>query len=119
MKDYVLSRRQALKLGAASGFALSAMPHIGFSAPAKDNPIVIENRKRGTTDWQLTRVRPDSKGFRSIAIEGYCSRQSVKAGDRLDIMVSTDPVRNFRIDFYRTGYYGGTGARLVHSVGPV
>src|SRR5690606_9112725 len=55
---------------------------------------------------------------RTPYVEGYCSRQSVKAGERLDIMVSTSPVQSFKIDIYRTGYYGGTGARLLQSLGP-
>ena len=45
----------------------------------------------GATDWQLTRVRADGGGFRSPWIEGYCSKQSVKAGETIDIMVSTRP----------------------------
>ncbi len=58
-------------------------------------------------------------GFRSPWIEGYCSKQSVKAGEAIDIMVSTDPPRWFRIEIFRMGYYGGRGARLVRSLGPL
>jgi len=94
-------------------FTLSA-----FGA-AKSNPIQIENRRPGTADWQLTRVRLDSPtGFRSPWIEGYCSRQSVKAGETIDIMVSTDPPVKFKIEIFRTGYYGGKGARLMKKLGP-
>ena len=74
---------------------------------AQSTLIRDENAKPGTLDWQLTRVRLDSKGFRSAAIEGYCSRQSVLAGQTLDIMVSTDPPAKFKIEIFRTGYYGG------------
>src|SRR5262245_42042953 len=49
------------------------------------NLIRDENRKPGATDWQLTRVRADRPGFRSPWIEGYCSRQSAKAGETIDI----------------------------------
>ncbi len=45
-----------------------------------ENPIQIENRLPGSTDWQLTRVRVDGGQFRSPWIEGYCNRQSVTAG---------------------------------------
>jgi hypothetical protein len=85
---------------------------------AQSTLIRDENAKPGTLDWQLTRVRLDSKGFRSAAIEGYCSRQSVLAGQTLDIMVSTDPPARFRIEIFRTGYYGGRGARLMATLGP-
>ena len=77
-----------------------------------------ENMKPGATDWQLTRVRPDRDGFRSAAIEGYCSRQSVPAGESIDLNVSTDPPRPFQIELFRMGYYGGRGARLMASLGP-
>jgi hypothetical protein len=78
-----------------------------------------ENEKPGADDWQLTRVRLDKRdGFRSPWIEGYCSRQSVSAGESLDIMVSTDPPQEFIVEIFRTGYYGGKGARLMTTLGP-
>jgi hypothetical protein len=77
-----------------------------------------ENQKAGTRDWQLTRVRPDKDQFRSPWIEGYCSKQSVKAGESIDIMVSTSPPRRYEIEVFRTGYYGGRGARLMTKLGP-
>ena len=87
--------------------------------PAK-NAIQIENEKEGATDWQLTRVRLDRRdGCRSAVIEGYCSRQSVAAGETLQIMVSTQPVEKFRLEIFRTGYYGGRGARLMKTLGPI
>ena len=64
----VLTKAPALASGAEPG------------GPMPDS-IRQENMKPGATDWQLTRVRPDRDGFRSAAIEGYCSRQSVKAGE--------------------------------------
>lgn len=81
--------------------------------------ITRENRHPGSSDWQLTRVRPDSGGFRSPWIEGYCSKQSVSAGETIDIMVSTNPASRFEIEIFRMGYYGGKGARLVAKLGPL
>lgn len=86
------------------------------SAVAQQNPIVAENQRAGAVDWQLTRVRIVDPGCRTPEIEGYCSRQSVAAGDTLDIMVSTNPPRDFRLEFFRTGYYSGRGARLMKSI---
>jgi hypothetical protein len=64
-------------------------------------------------------VRPDkANGVRASAIEGYCSRQSLKAGETLDIIVSTAPAARFTIEILRTGYYGGEGARLMTKLGP-
>ena len=81
-----------------------------------ENPIEIENRLDGSNDWQLTRVRVDAGEFRSPWIEGYCSRQSVKAGETIDVCVSTSPARAFKFELFRMGYYGGRGARLVKSI---
>ena len=47
--------------------------------------------------------------MRAAYIEGYCSKQSVKAGESIDIMVSTNPARRFQIEIFRMGYYGGRG----------
>lgn len=117
MKKNQVTRRDAIKITAASGLALSINPFNSFSQnqAKKVNPIILENQKPGSTDWQLTRVRPDKSLQRTPYIEGYCSRQSVKAGEKLDIMVSTSEPVKYKLDIYRTGYYGGTGARLVHS----
>jgi len=80
------------------------------------NPIELENQHSGSRDWQLTRVRVDTSEFRSPWIEGYCSRQSVKAGESIDIMVSTNPARDYKFELFRMGYYAGRGARLVQSI---
>lgn len=83
------------------------------------NLIRDENAKPGSNDWQLTRVRLDRRaGTRTPWIEGYCSKQSVKAGESIQIMVSTNPVEKFRLEIFRTGYYGGKGARLMKTFGP-
>ncbi len=81
--------------------------------------ITAENSKPGSNDWQLTRMRLDkNEGIRTSFIEGYCSRQSVKAGETLDIFVSTKPASRFKLEVFRTGYYGGRGARLMAEYGP-
>jgi len=90
-----------------------------FAVSSASNPIQKENRKLGASDWQLTRVRPEKTSvYRAPEIEGYCSRQSVEAGDTLQFMVSTTPASRFRLEIFRTGYYGGQGARLMTTLGP-
>ncbi|MFA7472464.1 MAG: N,N-dimethylformamidase beta subunit family domain-containing protein, partial [Spirosomataceae bacterium] len=110
-----VTRRNALKMAATGGLSLSLNPEFKST---RSNPIVEENKKPGSRDWQLTRVRYDQSQHRSALIEGYCSKQSVKAGESIDIMVSTNPAVPYQLDIYRTGYYGGTGARLMKSLGP-
>ena len=118
--------RRGLLRYAAVGTALVFCGTLGLSQSraaesAADGPNVIqrENAREGSTDWQLTRVSIDrSDGCRCPVIEGYCSKQSVAAGETLQILVSTDPAEKFRIEIFRTGYYGGRGARLMTTLGP-
>lgn len=83
--------------------------------------IKEENAKPGTTDWIITKVvREDGENYedgwhRRKAIEGYTSHTSIKAGETLNIYVSTEPADEFRLDIYRMGYYDGKGGRLVKS----
>jgi hypothetical protein len=64
-----------------------------------------------------TGVDPKTK-YRSPAIEGYCSRTSVRAGEPLSFHVSTNPPSPFVLEIYRVGFYGGNGGRHVLSLGP-
>ncbi len=100
-------------------FVLVALSGMVGAAERRPELIRAENAKPGSTDWQLTRVKLDSPtGCRSSVIEGYCSKQSVGAGESIDILVSTNPPSPFRIEIFRTGYYGGRGARLMTTLGP-
>lgn len=114
-------RRKLLKLGAVTGGGClfpNELSRQAMAADKKNQAIVDENARPGTREWMLasTRVDPATK-YRSPWIEGYASQASVSTGQKLQIMVSTDPVSEFIIDFYRLGYYAGDGGRLVHSSG--
>ena len=86
---------------------------------AAGDAIRQENARPGTRNWQLNRVMLDKPlAVRASAIEGYCSRQSVLAGESIDILVSTATSVKFTIEIFRTGYYGGRGARLMKTLGP-
>ncbi|MCU0710624.1 MAG: hypothetical protein MUC43_01100 [Pirellula sp.] len=93
--------------------------HFACGQAERDNLITRENSLPGARDWQLTRVRVDQSKYRSPWIEGYCSRQSVRAGETIDIKVSANPASLFQLEVFRTGYYGGAGARLMKTVGPL
>ena len=108
------SRRDFIKATAA---AASLAGNVQSASIRQPNLVKKENSREGARDWQLTRVRPS--GFRTPAIEGYCSRQSVKAGETLDIMVSTEPAARFKLEIFRMGFYGGRGARMMTTIGPM
>ncbi|MDP6445337.1 MAG: hypothetical protein QGG36_22480 [Pirellulaceae bacterium] len=116
-----IDRREALKGTAAASFtaAVAASSTARGQGETGASPIEIENRRGGTRDWQLTRVRVNSGKYRTSLIEGYCSRQSLAAGEKLQLFVSTAPARSFTVDIYRLGYYGGAGGRHVKSIGPL
>jgi hypothetical protein len=81
------------------------------------NPIVAENGKPGTLSWLPQRLSftPMTKhgvnlgtygsnylgSGRSAAIEGWCSHTTAKAGDSLQVFVSTNPAGDFTLDLYR------------------
>ena len=88
--------------------------------PASSDLIQRENAKPGTRDWLLTKTRTVPGKINDILdngrcpwIEGYCSANSVRAGEKLQVMVSTNPASAFKLEIFRTGYYNGDGARLV------
>lgn len=117
------SRRQFIQT-AAAGAAVAAggiaHPALGAAPKRQPNLIADENRREGSRDWQLTRVRLDTRnGWRASDIEGYCSKQSVAAGETIDIMASLRLPGDFIIEIFRTGYYGGRGARLMKTIGPL
>ena len=122
-----MDRRDWIKQVTAGSFTALATPLIATNdanaetvkASGPSEVIRTENAKEGAKDWQLTRVRLDKNlGFRTPWIEGYCSKQSVSAGESIEIKVSTDPPQPFQIEIFRTGYYGGRGARLMKTLGP-
>jgi hypothetical protein len=120
------NRREFLKGAVAAGTIAGISPdslRAEDSSPATrparlPDLIRTENEQPGTKDWLLTKtgVDPHTK-HRCPWIEGYCSHTSIRAGERLSIMVSTNPASAFTIDIYRLGYYGGDGGRLMQRLG--
>jgi len=116
-----LDRRQLLKAATSTGVAVvtGSAADLHAASSAQTSVVQAENDRPGDADWQLTRVRINHGEYRTTLIEGYCSHPSLSAGEQLSIFVSTDPPRQFTIDIYRMGYYGGAGARQVARHGPL
>jgi hypothetical protein len=115
-----MDRRELLRGAAAAGLA-AALDGSGVAAPTAAHRELIraENERAGTTDWMLTDTRVDPKTkYRCPWVEGYCSQTSLRAGDTLAVMVSTNPPSPFVLDLYRLGYYGGKGGRHLRRLGP-
>jgi len=74
----------------------------GVSIPVADW-VVEENARPGTLDWVVT-----YPGM----LYGYCDHVSATAGQEVTLYIDAGPFP-YRVELYRTGYYGGTGGRLV------
>ena len=127
-RDFVKAAAGMASVPFAVELAAKATAPAISTASRPDNRIVEENSKPGTVDWQLQYTRfddpitlasyPLNRRVRCSAIEGFCSKNSVPPGDTIDIMVSLAPAGQFTVDIYRMGYYGGTGARHMATLGP-
>lgn len=73
------------------------------SSAAHDNAIGRENALVGTDAWSI--------GDLPATIQGYLNPASVRPGDRLS--VHADSAAAFDIEWYRLGWYGGRGGRLL------
>jgi hypothetical protein len=114
-----INRRQLLQGLAAAGAFTAFDSSIVARTDRDGGRIKAENELDGTTDWQLTYTRIDPKTkYRSPLIEGFASRASVRPGEKIDFLVSTDPPSRFTIDLYRLGWYEGTGGRFLARLGP-
>ncbi|HVU69479.1 MAG TPA: N,N-dimethylformamidase beta subunit family domain-containing protein, partial [Ktedonobacteraceae bacterium] len=99
----------------STGLSYAAIhnPFFALSSAHADgpNPIQVENSKPGTPGWNdfSADTAPDT-------LSGFGSQISVNHGGSIDFYVTTT-APSFTIDIYRTGYYGGVGARLITSLG--
>ena len=124
-----IQRREFIATTASAALTAAVAPEAAAAAASSTarapKLIESENRREGARDWQLTRVKTDPvkgstkpEAYRSSVIEGYCSRQSVAAGETIEFMVSTNPPARYTLEIFRSGYYGGRGARHMTTLGP-
>jgi uncharacterized repeat protein (TIGR01451 family) len=76
------------------------------AACGQPNETQIENQNPGTTAWQLSNPAANRE------IEGYASLTSVNRGGTIGLFVNTAEAQ-YTMEIYRTGWYGGTGGRLM------
>jgi hypothetical protein len=76
------------------------------------NKIVAENCRPGSplVEW-------DIYGSGDPTIQGFATDISVNLGETVQFKIDTHSPR-YRIDIYRTGWYGGLGARLIETIRP-
>lgn len=77
------------------------------------NPITIENLRPGDTGMDVTKHASPGE------LEGYAGATSVNHGESIGIHVSSDVSHTFTWALYRVGYYGGKGAKIYATGGPL
>ncbi len=88
-------------------FEGSNSPFSAQNCDSSANPIVAENCQPGSTDWMTQNDLGD--------IEGFAFRPSANIGETVNFYVHTS-APSFDLQIYRSGYYGGDGARLVDEI---
>lgn len=88
--------------------SINAGDAMTFAATAT-NAIVLENLKQGTPEsvWMI--------GAGDPTIEGFAVQFTINHGNTVDFKINTNS-RDYTIDIYRLGYYGGDGARKVATI---
>src|SRR5262245_15878164 len=71
------------------------------------NPVVAENCKSGTEDWRTQNNLND--------IDVFANPISANLGESVNFFVDTN-ASSYSLTIFRSGYYGGKGARLITSV---
>lgn len=103
-----------LTLVLCAGWAI-AQPLPAARAADTANLVTVENRKSGTTRWQIPwaghQIADDSAG----QIKGYASATSVNIGGRIDIKTSAASRGSATWNAYRLGWYHGQGGRHMAS----
>ena len=113
--------RPRLALAIATVFTVAAL--VGAAAPAmaavtcpNANPVVNENNcmGAGSQGWRLGNFSED--------IAGYTTQTSFAKGASVPLKIARNapilPQTRVDITVYRTGYYGGDGARLIPAPAP-
>jgi hypothetical protein len=95
--------------------ALRSAPGAAACGNGYVNPVTIENCQSDPSTWSSA-WQADRRALRydTRILAGYASRGSVNIGETIHFYVRAPT--QFDINFYRLGWYGGIGGRLVGSV---
>ena len=101
----------AVAASGLSGLMVAQGAAAGPCDPPIVNKIVCENSKPGAPagSWRVESFDDE--------IVGFTTDISTNLGGRVDFKVKTSAT-SWRIDIYRLGWYGGSGARQLASLGP-
>jgi Domain of unknown function (DUF4082)/Bacterial Ig-like domain len=100
---------RSVSSGVESGNSAAVQATPAARSCTTGNAVVTENCFPGTIGWKLHNTPPVSNG----GIEGFASLTSVNKGSSLNLKVNTAAGAPVNAFIYRSGYYGGAGARLI------
>ena len=105
----------AMIAGLGTGLGAQApavQPAVADPCAAPANKIVAENCRPGNRreEWDV-----NAEG--DPAIQGFATDISINLGETVEFKIKTHSPR-YRIDIYRMGWYGGSGARLIETIRP-
>jgi fibronectin type 3 domain-containing protein len=103
---------RAVDGGGESGNSLTVQARADARACSSGNAVVLENCFPGSGSWRATNV----VGVGSGGVEGFATASSINKGEAVNLKVNADAGSTYRIEIYRSGYYGGDGARLFSTI---
>jgi hypothetical protein len=103
---------QALDAGVPSSASRVAGASPAAASCSTGNAIAVENCFPGSTAWK---VDPGSQAS-NLGIEGFATKPSIDAGQSVDLKINTGNGVPYRLEVYRTGWYGGSQGRLVSTL---
>src|SRR5438034_5904986 len=98
-----------LALALTVAFVLASHGSWRNAVLASSNPVSVENALTGTPNWDIS-------GAGEPSIQGFATDISVNKGETAYFKIATNSTA-FTIDIYRLGYYQGSGARKIKSLG--
>ena len=105
---YYYAVRSIDPLGGESANSLVVQAAPAARSCSTGNAVVLENCFPGNSGWNTRAVAAVSAG----GIEGFATATSINRGESVNLKVNSGAGSTFRVEIYRSGYYGGTGGRL-------
>src|SRR5712692_6074990 len=113
------SLRAGLVVLAIAGTVGIQVPQGSAAAPAAHtNRIVVENRKPGSTRWQLPWPGYTVADDINLQIKGFATTPSTAPSGHVPLKVTVTPAQSFTVDVFRLGWYSGEGGRHMAHLGP-
>lgn len=98
--------------GSQSASSVTVQARPVARACSTGNAVVLENCYPGNTGWDVRSTATVAAG----GIEGFGTSPSIDKGQSVNLKVNAADASSFRIEIFRMGYYGGSGARLFSVV---